>query len=482
MLTLLRAITALYLLKLRRLALIVAIAATPVAAFAQEAAPPTDVHRYPLPTYEEDWRALQGGDRTDIWDPVKFVPLSEDGTTSLSLGGEARATYERFGNPNFGLTPPDPDGYLLQRYLLHTDLHIGSRVRAWTELNSSFENGRINGPRPVIDEDKLDLHQAFLDVTVGVTGPSAAILRVGRQEIALGSGRMYALREGPNVPSSFDGLRVIAHVGPWQLDGWAARPVDTTPGVFDDRSHASYDVWGVYGTRVITLARQSLDLDVYYLGLAHEAAEFEQGTANETRHTFGARVWHRGVWAYDAEAMFQAGRFGSGDIRAWRSVIEGSHLLANAVWSPRLALVLDAASGDKNPADPNLQTFNAMFQSGLYSGRAQLLGPSNSIRFEPSVTFAPARQVLASVGLGFYWRQSIFDALYGIPGQVIVPSNGVTDRYEGSRPNVQIDWQLTRHLSAHVNYIYAFNGQFEEQSAHATSRMSYVSPWLTYRF
>jgi hypothetical protein len=47
---------------------------------------------------------------------------------------------------------------------------------------------------------------------------------------------------------------------------------------------------------------------------------------------------------------------------------------------------------------------------------------------------------------------------------------------------MQIDWQLTRHLSAHVNYIYAFNGRFEEQSVHATPTMSYVSPWVTYRF
>ncbi len=459
---------AFHLLKPCRLVLIVAIVATPVAAFAQGAAPPTDLHRYPLPAYEEDWRALQGGDRTDVWDQVKYVPLSTDGTTFLSLGGEARETYERFGNQNFGLTPPDPDGYLLQRYLLHADVHAGSRVRIWIEFNSSLENGRIGGPRPMIDEDKLDPHQAFVDVTVGVTGPSAAVLRVGRQEIALGSGRLYALREGPNVPLSFDGVRVIAHAGSWQLDGWAARPVDTTPGVFDDGSRHSFDVWGVYGSRVITRSRQRV--------------QFEQGTANETRHTFGARVWHQGVWAYDAEAMFQAGRFGSGDIRAWRSVIEGSHLLADAVWSPRFGLVLDAASGDKNPADPNLQTFNAMFQSGTYSGRAQLLGPSNSIRFEPSVTLAPARHVLVSAGLGFYWRQSVYDALYGIPGQVVVPSNGVTDRYEGSRPTVQIDWRLTRHLSAHVNWIYAFNGQFEEQSVHATPTMSYVSPWVTYRF
>src|SRR5260221_7621144 len=174
--------------------------ATPVEAFAQgTGAPPTDLHRYPLPPYEEDWRALQGVARTDVWDPVKFVPLSADGITSLSLGGEARVTYEHFGNQNFGLTPPDPDGYLLQRYLLHTDVHVGSRVRVWTEFNSGFENGRFGGPRPVIDEDKPDLHPTFLAVPVGGAGPSAAVIRVGRQETAPGSGHRSAPREGPNV-------------------------------------------------------------------------------------------------------------------------------------------------------------------------------------------------------------------------------------------------------------------------------------------
>jgi hypothetical protein len=469
--------------KLRWLVLSAAVVAGPVPTLAQGiAAPPTDPHRYPMPTYEEDWRALQGVARTDAWDRVKFVPLASDGTIFLSLGGEARPAYERFGNPNFGLSPSDPDGYLLQRYMLHADVHAGPHFRLWTELNSSLENGRTGGPRPVIDEDKLDLHQAFIDVTVGATGSAATKLRVGRQEIALGSGRMYALREGPNVPLSFDGVRVVAHAGAWQIDSWAARPVNTTPGVFDDASRRSYQVWGVYGGRAIALAGHSAEVDVYYMGLARDDARFNQGTANETRHTFGARISHKGPWAYDAEAMVQAGRFGSGDIRAWRFVIEGSHLLADGLWTPRVGLVLDAASGDKNPADQNLQTFNALFQSGTYSGRAQLLGPSNSIRFEPTFTFTPARDVLVSTGWGFYWRQSAADALYGIPGQVIVPSNGVADLYEGSRPTAQIDWQLTRHLSAHINFIYAFSGRFEELSIHATSTMSYVTPWVTYRF
>jgi len=43
---------------------------------------------------------------------------------------------------------------------------VGSRLRLWAELNSSLENGRVGGPRRVIDEDKLDLHQGFVEFKI----------------------------------------------------------------------------------------------------------------------------------------------------------------------------------------------------------------------------------------------------------------------------------------------------------------------------
>lgn len=48
-------------------------------------------------------------------------------------------------NTNFGLSPDDPDGYLLQRYLFHVDFPEGRRFRLFGELSSSLENG---GRRP----------------------------------------------------------------------------------------------------------------------------------------------------------------------------------------------------------------------------------------------------------------------------------------------------------------------------------------------
>jgi hypothetical protein len=46
----------------------------------------------------------------------------------------------------------------------------------------------------------------------------------------------------------------------------------------------------------------------------------------------------------------------------------------------------------------------------------------------------------------------------------------------------EVRWTLTPHLSIHFDYIFVFNGGFEEQSIHATASESYICPWITYRF
>src|SRR5215831_21352444 len=84
--------------------------------------------------------------------------------------------------------------------------------------------------------------------------------------------------------------------------------------------------------------------------------------------------------SYDGEAMYQFGAFGAGTISAWRLAADNAYTFSSARWHPRLRFAVDVASGDRDPANPNLQTFNALFQSGTYSGRAQLLGPANAIR------------------------------------------------------------------------------------------------------
>src|SRR5919202_1402755 len=157
--------------------------------------------------YEEDWSYLRNGTaRADALDRIKYIPLRDKEGWYLSIGGEVRERYERFGNPSWGQEPEDDNGYFLQRYMLHADFHLGARARFFVQIKSGLENGRRGGPRPT-DEDRLDLNQAFFDLKFNFGKSRSLVLRAGRQEMVFGSLRLVAEREPPNVRQSFDGLR-----------------------------------------------------------------------------------------------------------------------------------------------------------------------------------------------------------------------------------------------------------------------------------
>ena len=85
---------------------------------------PEDPCSYRLPHYEEDWSCVRSPFHSaDSLDTIKYLALGEDEDSYVSFGGEIREAYERYHNPNFGLQPQDSAGYLLQRYLVHVEIH-----------------------------------------------------------------------------------------------------------------------------------------------------------------------------------------------------------------------------------------------------------------------------------------------------------------------------------------------------------------------
>ena len=65
--------------------------------------------------------------------------------------------------------------------------------------------GNNAGPRPGIDEDQGDFHEAFVDVSTGLDDVRSITLRLGQQELVYGTGRLVDNNEGVNVKSSFYG-------------------------------------------------------------------------------------------------------------------------------------------------------------------------------------------------------------------------------------------------------------------------------------
>ena len=158
-----------------------------------------------------------------------------------------RFQYFYSKNEHWGDAPQHSDGYVLTRWLAHADFHAGKYFRTFVQLQSGLANSRI-GPSPV-EDNPLDLHQAFVDINPAVSEKSKLTFRIGRQELLYGSGRLISVREGPNNRQSFDALRSIFSSSNYRTDVFYSHYVAVKSNTFDDGFNKSVQLWGAYLVR-----------------------------------------------------------------------------------------------------------------------------------------------------------------------------------------------------------------------------------------
>lgn len=430
--------------------------------------------------YNEDWSVLRHQPASaDPFDSLKYLPLATDPDIYLTLGGEARLKYELYDQSVFNQKPADDDGFLLQRYLFHADLHARPYFRIFGQLQSSLEDFRAGGPRPT-DRDDLDLHQAFADIIAPLDAEHTLTLRAGRQEMAYGSQRLISVRESPNNRLAFDAIRLLAKLNAWQADVWLGQPVETDRGLFDDQRTSDVTFWGAYATGPVDFI-PGLRADFYYLGLLRENARFARGTAEERRHSLGTRLFgKRGALDWNFEFVGQFGTFGNADILAWTTSSDAGWTFVETPGKPRVFLRSDIASGDHGGS--TLGTFNPLFPRGAYFNEAALIGPQNLMDLQPGADFSLTRSLKLTTSCDLVWRESLDDGVYGVALNLQVPPGASRERFVGTFPSVSLAWQAQRQLNFVLNYTACLFGDFVRQSLPAQSNANYVSLVATYRF
>jgi len=442
--------------------------------------------------YEEDWSTLCNHSlRTDFLDRLKCMPLHRLGPHSyVSLGGEFRGVYEDVLDDNWSNEPYPTNSFWLERYQLHSDFRFNPNIRLFLQLESGLEQGRPGGARP-IDVKDLDLLNAFVEFNRAPETEESTMLRVGRQEFQFGSGRLVAVREGPNVRQSFYAARIRQRLNRWTLDGFAGRPAKDNPGFFDNVPVQTTSFWGVYSECALGGDPERV-ADFYYFGLDRKSATFNQGTAREQRQTVGARIaagaprpddLRLAIPHYDIEAVFQFGSFGAGSIQAWTAASEWGVTLPRMPERPRLGLRADVASGDRDPQKTNLQTFNPLFPIGNYFGVLSDTGPGpvNFYDLHPNLrTFFP-HNISADTDWVIWWRQSLEDGIYNVPGNLLIPAGNSQARFVGHRPGIEVRWQHDTHFYLQMDYGVFFAGQFLEQSGRPHN-LNYGSLWTGFKF
>ncbi len=379
--------------------------------------------------YEEDWGRLANPDnRAGRWtEDFKYIPLGGDAW--LSTGIELRARSESYRDNLWGEADAPDDSYLWLRAMPYADLHVG-KLRAFVQPIAAYAVGVAPTASP-IDQSRVDLLQGFAQVEIG-----PVMLRAGRQMLSLGTERIIGTRYGPNVPLAFDGARADVRISQAIISLLAVKPVQPGFASFDDATSETKALWGAYAALP--------GLDVYYLGYRNREAGFGGTSGRERRHSIGLRSHgKRGNWRWNVEGVYQFGAYDGQPIAAWTVGTEIGRDFPALPLSPAATLRFNIVSGDRDPADGHLGTFNALFPKGKYFGELSPVGPTNIVSINPRIGFDLGSGVSASVATMAYWRYSRGDGVYDMPGNLIRAAGDSDARFIGKEAEATLAWQAS---------------------------------------
>ena len=456
-------------------AVIVVLLLLPARVVAQEKAGPAK----PLPgpkyftlRYNEDWSYLEGEAGTyeqDFFDALKNINLGGDwrldfgGSVRLRMMSETNKTYG-----NIGRRGVSQDTYLLQQYLLHANLRYKDVFRFFIEgIHAQVDERQT--PALGIDENRYDIHQAFIDLKPFGTG-TPLIVRVGRQELLFGNQRLVSPLPWGNNRRKFDGIDLFWRDASWNLDAFYVRPVPVNRSEGLERKWDEYyeyqHFFGLYGTYK---GWDDHGLDLYYLVLLDHRPRPNSAdiSDNLTLHTLGSRWWGKsGPWDYEIEGAVQLGHHGGDEVFAWMIAMQGGYTFAEIPMTPRLALGFDWATGDHDPTDAQHNTFNQLFPLGhKYLGWLDQVGRQNILGPHIMLTFKPCKPVKMAIAYHQFFLDQNDDALYNAAG---APARRDTSGNSGSAVGGELDlsvaWNIDRHQKVLFGYSHFWPGSFIDQT------------------
>jgi hypothetical protein len=441
--------------------------------------------KYARQRFDEDWSVLRGQKPTDFFDPIKYIPLNEPGSVWLSLGGELRERFEGWTNFNL-MDADDTDGaFLLSRFKLHADAHVGENYRVFVEGLGAFSTDRdLPGGRRTGDINELDLLAAFGEAKFDLGSGTSLRVRLGRQPVGYGKSRVVSASNWENNPRTYDGVTATVKSGVWTVDGVWTRIANQQKYEFDD-GDSGRELFGLHAARKTELFGAPGEVNAYWFALNRDSSTFNGESGREERHTFGARaagkVAETGL-DFDVEAALQYGQVGDAEVEAWMLGSQIGYTAGKAPWKPRVYAGLDIGSGDARPGDGEVETYNRIFGSGHnFYGYLDYLGRSNAMDISFGASASPVKDVQITLDLHFFRRLEAGDDVYTTGSSRFV-SGMLSDSLDlGREIDLGVTWQVSPRLGLAAGAGRFFPGSFFDEAGRGdTSDWVFVEATLRF--
>lgn len=431
--------------------------------------------------FDADWRYLDDPKTPpqDFLDRLKRIHIGDDWL--FSTGGQASSRYMNEWNSR--LTEQN-NVYDLYRVRTYGDLWYKDVFRFYVEgiyADSAWQDL----PPQVIDRNKGDFQNLFVDLKVMELGGQPVYVRTGRQELLLGSQRLVSTLDWANTRRTFEGVRAFRQSEKFDVDLFWLRPVIPNADRLDswDDKQNFAGAWATYRPKKGTF------LDFYYLFLSNKNQTTQLGVVRSPfdRHTFGSRYAGDvdNTYLWDVEGAMQLGtQTGQNVVAGMFTAGLGYH--AKTAWDPTLWVYYDYASGDANPtaSGGTYTTFNQLFPFGhYYFGWIDVVGRQNIHDLNTILYLYPAKWL--TTWLQFHWfaLDQAKDALYNSAGVAIRRDpTGRAGNDVGRELDLIFNFHLTKRADLLTGYSYLWGGSFLKNTSGPNAAVDTSLYYLMYNY
>lgn len=420
----------------------------------------------------------------------------------LSVSFEHRLRYEaldeQYRKTVNGVTGNGGDQALVFRSLVHAKVDMGF-MRIGAEMIDSrielVDQGSADSSTKLTTSiaNPFELLQAYVELPMNnlLVQGSESLLRAGRITMNVGSRRFVARNRYRNTINAFTGMDWQWKSADKMVRAFYTLPVhrlvdgdikDNKPRLDEEDSDIRF--WGVYYSQALFSPVDNGE--VFLFGL-DETDATDRATKQRDLYTYGLRFWRSPEmehFDYQLETVYQMGD-SKASITSSIVLDHWAHFhhaelgySFNALWSPRLSVQYDYASGDDDPNDGENNRFDTLYGARRFDfgptstygafARSNLHSPALRLNLKPLKSLTPM------VALRGFWRASTADSwtTAGISG---APS------YIGTQIEARLRWEpLPKNLQFEVGAAHLFAGDLMDQADKKDSNYAYTQ--MTVKF
>ncbi len=380
------------------------------------------------------------------------------------------------------------DTFLLQRFRLGVLVKPTSWLRFYAQGQDSreFESERPNipGAAGAEGDDNFDLRQAYVEFGDPKSFP--LLFKAGRQVLTFGDERLVGAFDWNNFGRTFDAAKLTWKTPKWQLDLFASSVVvikrdefnksDLFNGNENDREQIFSGAYFTAGD----LPFGSVDLYAFWLSQANGINSNQQAAVATKEPKVGPLSQHTSFGTYgvrvkgdpkklhgfefEAEGAYQNGEVRDLALDAW-AVHAGAGYNFDVAWKPRLWAEYNFATGDSNPADNDIETFQNLFPTNhKFYGIMDLFSWQNMHNPMLSLRVAPCKKVTATLDYHAFFLANTDDVWYranGItPVRPLTPAARTASNFVGQEVDFVVTWNATKALQVQAGYAHFFAGDY----------------------